>query len=155
MSKWTALLLACIMIMPMFSNAYASDSIPPTEHISDDLSYAYCQWYNPIKAAGFSITFADAGISPVSNGVYVSGTTIASQEVTSVGGIANIQRWENGAWKTYTQFSFQALQASMCELSQTVSVPGGYYYRLKITHTAEDYIDIVMYVSITDAVYVN
>lgn len=155
MSKWISKLLAFIMIVTLVPSAYASESLPPADQISDNLSFSFYEWENPARSGDFSITHVEAGISVVSNGVYVSGMTMVSIPVTVVGGIANIQQWKDGAWQTYTQFYFEAYQASECELSKTVSVPSGYYYRLKITHTAEEWEDIVTKVSTTQAVYVN
>lgn len=155
MSKWISKLLAFIMIVTLVPSAYASESLPPADQISDNLSFSFYEWENPARSGDFSITHVEAGISAVSNGVYVSGVTIASTTVTLVGGIADIQYWKDNTWKSYTRFDFGALEASECELSRTVSVPGGYYYRLKITHTAEIGVDIVTKVSTTQAVYVN
>lgn len=155
MSKWFSKILVLVMIVAMFPAAYATELPPPANQISDNLVYAHYEWYNPVRSADFSIAYVEAGISAVSGGVYVSGMTMADRDVHIVGGIAYIQYWENGTWKTYTQFYFQALQASKCELSSTISVPSGYYYRLKITHTAENGADIVMKGSTTQAVYVN
>lgn len=155
MSKWITKILALILICALIPSAYASESTPPADQISDNLSFSHYEWQNPARDGDFTITYVESGISAVSSGVYISGMTMASKSVTMVGGIASIQYWEDNAWKTYTQLSFQALQATKCELSRTVSVPGGFYYRLKITHTAEVGVDIVTKVSTTQAVYVN
>lgn len=154
MTKWFFKLLAILMLVTLTTSASAS-ALPPTHEISDNPTYSHYEWCNPSRAADFDITFVESGISVVSNGVYVSGMTMASKTVACVGGLVSIQYWEDNTWKNYTRFYFEALNASSCELSRTVSVPGGFYYRLKITHTAENGADMVSQISTTKSVYVN
>ena len=154
MTKWFFKLIAVLMLVALTTSASAS-SIPPAHEISNNLTHSYYEWWNPSREANFSITYVNSGISAVSGGVYVYGTTTASQTVACVGGLVAIQYWEDGAWKNYTRFYFEALSSSSSELSRTVSVPGGYYYRVKITHTAENGADMVSRVSTTSSVYVN
>lgn len=155
MSKFVTKLFALLLICMMIPTAYADASMPPADQISPDLTHASYSWRNPARSADYTITYVESGISAQSGGLYLYGLTEANQEVDAIGGFASVERWENGKWVQYTCILFEDYDTDCCELSYTVSVPGGYYYRLALTHTAEEGTDIVYITSTTKAVYVN
>lgn len=156
MSKFVTKLFALLLICMMIPTAYADASIPPADQISPDLTHASYSWRNPARMTDeYTITYVESGISPVSGGLFISATTETSKSVDFVGGVATIQRWENGSWKTYYQCNFGTLDGDHGEMNLTVSVDTGCYYRLVVTHSGEDGIDILMITSTTKAVFVN
>lgn len=156
MSKFVTKLFALLLICMMIPTAYADNSMPPADQISPDLTHASYSWRNPARsAASHSITYVESGISALSGGLYLCGMTETNCDVDAVGGIAMVQRWENGEWKRYYAIGFEAYETDCCELSYTLSVEGGHYYRLTIVHTAEIGSDLVTLTSTTQSVYVN
>ena len=155
MSKFVTKLFALLLICMMIPTAYADASMPPADQISPDLTHASYSWRNPARSTDYTITYVESGISAQSGGLYLCGATEVSCDVDTVGGIAVVQRWENNQWKRYCAIGFEDYDTDTCEFSYTLSVDGGYYYRLVITHTAEDGVDILMITSTTKSVYVN
>ncbi|MBQ3486489.1 MAG: hypothetical protein IJA77_13410 [Clostridia bacterium] len=154
MSKFVTKLFALLLICMMIPTAYADASMPPADQISPDLTHASYSWRNPARSADYTITYVESGISALSGGLYLYGCTEADCIVDAIGGIVDVERWEDGQWKTYMQAYFEDYGKDSCELSYTMSVEGGYYYRLVITHTAEKDVDILMITSTTKSVYV-
>lgn len=152
MKKMFTKLLAILMLMALTTSASAT-SMPPADQISADPNHASYSWRNPSRDAGV-ITYVEIGISVVSGGLYLSAVTECSPEADFIGGIAFVQYWEDNTWKDYSRFYFEDYDTDCCELSHTISVPGGYYYRLSIIHTAEFFTDMVSCRSTTEAVYV-
>ena len=155
MSKFVTKLFALLLICMMIPTAYADASMPPADQISPDLTHASYSWRNPARSTDYTITYVESGISALSGGLFISAVTETDRSVDFVGGIATIQRWESGSWKTYYQCHFGAFDTDHGEVNHTVSVEGGHYYRLVITHSGEDGADILMRTSTTKAVYVN
>lgn len=155
MSKFVTKLFALLLICMMIPAAYADASMPPADQISPDLTHASYSWRNPARMTDeYTITYVECGISPVSGGLFISAVTETDRVVDCVGGVATVQRWENGSWETYYQGYFGEYSSAHGEMNRTISVAGGNYYRLVITHTAEDDADILMQTATTKAVYV-
>lgn len=155
MSKFVTKLFALLLICMMIPTAYADASMPPADQISPDLTHASYSWRNPARSTDYTITYVESGISAVSGGLYLYGYTEADRDVDAVGGVAVVERWENGQWKRYYAIGFENYETDCCELSYVLSVDGGYYYRLVITHTAEVGTDLLMITSTTQSIYVN
>lgn len=154
MSKFVTKLFALLLICMMIPAAYADASMPPADQISPDLTHASYSWRNPARSTDeYTITYVECGISPVSGGLFISAVTEASRSIDNVGGVATVERWENGSWEVYYQGYFGALDSDRGEMNRTITAESGYYYRLVISHTAEDGVDFVMCTSTTKAVY--
>lgn len=155
MSKFVTKLFALLLICMMIPAAYADASMPPADQISPDLTHASYSWRNPARSTDYTITYVESGISALSGGLYLYGLTETDQEIETIGGFAFVQRWESGEWKRYYTILFEDYDTNACELSYSISVDGGYYYRLVITHTAENGSERKMIQSTTSSVYVN
>lgn len=154
MSKFVTKLFALLLICMMIPAAYADASMPPADQISPDLTHASYSWRNTARMTDeYTITYVESGISPVSGGLFISATTEASMVVDTIGGVISIERWENGGWRTYYQAYFEDYGTYQCEVNCTINAQSGYYYRLVVSHTAENSIDLVMCTSTTKAVY--
>ena len=152
MKKMFTKLLAILMLMALTTSASAT-SMPPADQISADPNHASYSWRNPSRDAG-EIIYVEIGISVVSSGLYLAAVTESSPAADTIGGIAFVQYWEDDTWKDYSRFYFEDYGVDNCELSHTISVPGGYYYRLSIIHTAQFGMDLITRRSTTQAVFV-
>ena len=153
--KKTILIVLVALVAIMLSMTVGLADTPPANEISPNLSSAFTSWTNPMRSSGLTITYVEAGISVTGSGLYLHGVTETNIEAMDVGGVATIQRWENNTWNTYKQVRFAAVFACSATLDRTVSVESGYYYRMVLTHTAEDE-EIMKYcTSTTRSVYVN
>lgn len=149
------LLLALVVILLSTTCALADTNPPPASEIAPNQISSLVYWRNGARSSDFAITYVEAGISVSGSGVHITGTTEANKVANSIGGYATIQRWENNTWKTYKQTSFLSIEASSCSLDKTISVDGGYYYRLEIAHTAGLNGEFKQVNSTTKSVFVN
>ena len=83
--------------------------------------------------------------------ITVGGTTIAQKQVSRVQVSVIIERLVNGSWLRYTSWSASKTNAYSVSTSKTLTVPRGYYYRVRSIHNANSDIGN----SNTNALYVE
>lgn len=85
--------------------------------------------------------------------IYVGGTTIAAHVVKSVriGVIVERAREGDTAWEYYDSWQKENLNADRVAANRALNVEGGYYYRVRCLHAANDEGSS----SFTDGIYVE
>ncbi len=85
--------------------------------------------------------------------IYAGGTTIAAHEVEKVKIAVIVERAQEGdtQWKFYDGWQKENYNTDRVGSNRTLEVEGGYYYRVRCTHSAND----DMSSSFTNGVYVE
>ena len=85
--------------------------------------------------------------------IYAGGTTLAAHTVESVKISVTVERAQEGdtAWKIYDGWQKENNNTDRVGSNRTLEVEGGYYYRVRCTHSANS----DMSSSFTDGVYVE
>ncbi len=83
--------------------------------------------------------------------ITVGGTTIAQKTVQSVKIAVMVERLVGGSWLSYTSWTTSKENTYYVSTSKTMTVPRGYYYRVRAVHSANSDISN----SNTNALYVN
>lgn len=87
--------------------------------------------------------------------VMVSGETIARQSVGSVKVTIHLQRLEGGSWVTIASYGpTTKYNTYYVSASRTYSVTGGYYYRMRGSHTVIEGDKFESAVSATDGIWI-
>lgn len=68
--------------------------------------------------------------------ITVGGTTIAQKQVSKVQVSVIVERLVKGSWLRYTSWSASKTNAYSVATSKTLTVPRGYYYRVRSIHNA-------------------
>ena len=70
--------------------------------------------------------------------IYAGGTTIAVETVDNVKIAVTVERAkeEDSVWKIYTGWQKENLNTDRVASNRTLNVDGGYYYRVRCTHSA-------------------
>ena len=86
-----------------------------------------------IAISGFGLTAPKVG-----SNILVNTYTIANQTADSVGGVVYLQRWDGVAatWSSISSYQFAGYGVSSKSYSKTLTPTMGYYYRIKVVHTA-------------------
>lgn len=69
--------------------------------------------------------------------IAVGGTTIAQKTVSSIRVSVTVERLVNGSWLSYSSWSASKTNTYSVTTSKTLTVPRGYYYRVKSIHKAD------------------
>ena len=147
------LLILALTLLPM---AFASAvEMPPANEISSDPSFSFVEWFNPLRSADYSFTYVSSSIDGGNGSVSVTGETEANKKVACIGGVAIIQQWKNNKWNAYKKFSFDKFDASSSSFERTFTVDRGYYYRLYVSHSAEDLDGAIDKTTVTKSILVN
>lgn len=83
--------------------------------------------------------------------ITVGATTIAQRQVSSIQVAVVVERLVNGSWLSYTSWTTSKANAYSVSTSKTLTVPRGYYYRVRSVHSANSDIGT----SNTSGLYVN
>lgn len=68
--------------------------------------------------------------------ITVGGTTIAQKTVSTIKVTVIIEQLVNGSWLRYTSWSASKTDTYTVSTSKTLTVPRGYYYRVRSIHNA-------------------
>lgn len=68
--------------------------------------------------------------------ITVGATTIAQKQVSTIKVAVMVERLVNGNWVSYTSWSESKTNAYSLTTSKTLTVPRGYYYRVRSIHNA-------------------
>ena len=83
--------------------------------------------------------------------ITVGATTVAQKQVSTIKAAVMVERLVNGNWVSYTSWTASKTNAYSLTTSKTLTVPRGYYYRVRSIHSANSDIGN----SNTDALYVS
>lgn len=104
------------------------------------------------EARGQYLQTGSSSIGKVGTGkIKVSATTIAQKQVSTIKAAVMVERLVNGNWVSYTSWSESKTNAYSLTTSKTLTVPRGYYYRVRSIHNANS----DRGTSDTDALYVS
>lgn len=85
-------------------------------------------------------TYLQKGISNISKvgtgKIKVGGTTIAQKVVSEIGLSVMVERLSGSSWVSYTSWSVYGSNTYTLTSSKTLTVPRGYYYRVRCIHSA-------------------
>nr|WP_294464241.1 DUF6147 family protein [uncultured Sellimonas sp.] len=93
--------------------------------------------YITIQPRGVYLQSGYSKISKVGDGkITAGGNTTAQKVVSEISINVNVERKVNGSWKQYTSWTTTKSNAIALNSSKTLTVPKGYYYRVKCVHYA-------------------
>ena len=110
------------------------------------------------KAKGTYIMTGDCTISKAGRGrVYAYASTTANQEVNYIATQVFVERYleDVDAWGYVTSWVEEVENDIYMSTAKTVSVDGGYYYRVKAYHIAGDEYPYEETASVTNGIWVN
>lgn len=159
MRKKTRILsVACVIILmlSMLSvgmNVQAEENLPQIDgsyltHDSESIGYD-----TKITRGADLLTGYSKCVRLANGKLYVGGSTIAAQTVARVGVGVTVERAQEGdeAWGFYDGWMKFNENADMVSSNKQVDAEGGYYYRVRCTHSANDDVSS----SFTDGVYIE
>lgn len=93
--------------------------------------------YTTIQTRGVYLQSGSSKISWYGDGkITVGGITRAQKLVDTISINVNVERYKDGAWRQYTSWTVTEHNKISLNTSKTISVPKGYYYRVKSVHYA-------------------
>lgn len=159
MKKMLAVLLTLTLMLTNLGAVLAETvSAPPANQISANPDYAKVEMSFPEadNTRTLAISYVTSAIGEKSSSsISASAVTETNTTASKIGGTIYIQQWKNNAWTNYTSRSFWVYNTDRASTIKTVSVESGYYYRLKVYHTAIDDTGMAQAVSTTTSILVN
>ena len=159
MKKMLAVLLTLTLMLTNLGAVLAETvSAPPASQISANPNYASVEKAFPASGntRNFAIDYISSAIGKKSSSsISASAITETNTTAIRIGGTIYVQQWKNNAWRNYTSTTFWAYTTARASTIKSISVESGYYYRLKVYHTATDNTTTVQVVSTTSSVLVN
>lgn len=126
LSKVAAMATAAMLIFSV-----SGQIVNAAEESNEQIGYITIQSRGAYLQSGYS------KISKVGDGkIAVGGTTNAQKIVSTVSINVNVERKVNGEWLHYTSWTSTKSNAVAVTSSKTLTVPKGYYYRVKCVHYA-------------------
>ena len=126
LSKAAAMMTAVVLVFGV-----SGQMVSAAEESAEQIGYITVQTRGVYLQSGYS------KISKVGDGkITVGGNTTAQKVVSEVSINVNVERKVNGSWKHYTSWTSTKNNAIALNSSKTLTVPKGYYYRVKCVHYA-------------------
>lgn len=160
MRKRIRLFLIPIMLLVCFAANMASASAEDTDTVIDGSKLTH-----ELQAEGIAYPtlrgkyFNNGGGGITVTGyrqVLVTGETIARQNVDSVKVTIHLQRLEGGSWVTIASYGPTVkYNTYYVSASRTYSVSGGYYYRMRGSHTVIENGEFESAASATNGVWID
>lgn len=126
LSKVTAMMVAVLLVFGV-----SGQGANAAEGNDDETGYITIQPRGVYLQSGFS------KISKPGDGkITAGGNTTAQKVVSEVSINVNVERKVNGAWEHYTSWTSTKNNAIAVTSYKTLTVPKGYYYRVKCVHYA-------------------
>lgn len=140
LSKAAAMMTAAVLVFGV-----SGQMVNAAEESAEQLGYITVQTRGVYLQSGYS------KISKVGDGkITAGGNTTAQKVVSKVSINVNVERKVNGSWKHYTSWTSTKNNAIALNSSKTLTVPKGYYYRVKCVHYANSDVSS----SITGGLYI-
>lgn len=90
-----------------------------------------------LQTRGAYLQSGSSSIGEIGKGkIKVSGTTIAQKTVSEIKLSVIVERLVDGSWLRYHSWSVSDKNAYALTSSKTLTVPRGYYYRVRCVHSA-------------------
>lgn len=126
LSKVTAMVAAVMLVFGVTGHM-----VQAAEESNEQIGYATIQTRGIYLQNGFS------KISKPGDGkITAGGSTTAQKVVSEVSINVNVERKVNGEWEHYTSWTSTKYNTIAVTSYKTLSVPKGYYYRVKCVHYA-------------------
>lgn len=140
LSKAAAMMTAAVLVFGV-----SGQMVSAAEESAEQIGYITVQTRGVYLQSGYS------KISKVGDGkITAGGNTTAQKVVSKVSINVNVERKVNGSWKHYTSWTSTKNNAIALNSSKTLTVPKGYYYRVKCIHYANSDVSS----SITGGLYI-
>lgn len=140
LSKVTAMVAAVMLVFGVTGHM-----VQAAEESNEQIGYTTIQTRGVYLQSGYS------RISKVGDGkITAGGNTTAQKVVSEISINVNVERKVNGYWEHYTSWTTTKSNAIALNSSKTLSVPKGYYYRVKCVHYANSDVSS----SITGGLYI-
>lgn len=140
LSKAAAMMTAVLLVFGV-----SGQMVSAAEESAEQIGYITVQPRGVYLQSGYS------QISQVGSGkIAAGGSTTAQKLVSEVSINVNVQRKVNGSWEYYTSWTSTKKNAVAVTSSKTLTVPKGYYYRVKCVHYANSDVSS----SITGGLYI-
>lgn len=128
--KMVSFLLAMALTLGL-SLSVSGQMVKAAEEIQEEIGYT------DIQTRGVYLQSGSSKISkPGAGKITVGGTTRAQKVVDTVSINVNVEKYVNGYWEHYTSWTVTKHDTVSVTTSKTLSVPKGYYYRVKSVHYA-------------------
>lgn len=159
MKKMLTFLLTLTLLLTNLGAVLAETvSAPPANQISANPNFASVEktFHEAINSRDLSIDFIRSSIGKKSSSsISVSAVTETNTVAVRIGGTIYVQQWKNNGWSNYGSTGFWEYSTARASTVKTISVESGYYYRLKVYHTASDANDLTQVVSTTTSILVD
>lgn len=154
------LLISVLLVLALTlccATAFADDSLPPPDQISENPFYAETVWRYLPRTDDFHLTLTQASIAKASStSISGRGYSEVNQKANMVGGTMIFQQWKNNQWNDYYSVLFMDYDTYACSSTKTITVEPGYYYRLIVIHRSIAYDGSISYTyNTTKSIYVN
>lgn len=148
------ILLICITVGTLFVSAQESETLVDDSKLTHDLQ-AEGIAYPKLRG-----TYLDHGAGRITvtgyRQVMITGDTIARQSVDSVKVTIHLQRLEGGNWVTIASYGPTTRHNTYyVSVNRTYSVAGGYYYRMRGSHTVIEGDAFESAVSSTNGIWID
>lgn len=128
--KMVSFLLAMVLTLGL-SLSVSGQMVKAAEELQEEVGYT------DIQTRGIYLQSGSSKISKAGSGkITVGGVTRAQKVVDTVSINVNVERKVNGDWEQYTSWTVTKKNTVYVTTSKTLSVPKGYYYRVKSVHYA-------------------
>lgn len=105
---------------------------------------------------GTYLSYGTVGISQSASGVvYISGDTICYRTCDSVQVNLYLERLSNGSWSNVTMHHYMGYNTYAASTGIAISVPKGYYYRVRGGHVAKKGSVTESTTTCTNGIYIN
>ena len=136
MKRFISVCLTIMLLLAYSSVAFAVEA-PPVDQIASNLTGDSGEWFNPLRSSGFAINYTSYSFQKSSStSIFAAGRTETNQTADSVRVLITVQQWKNNCWNNYSATSNRAYDSTVCSHSKTITVASGYYYRIRVTHSA-------------------
>lgn len=126
LSKVAAMMTAAVLVFGV-----SGQMVSAAEESAEQIGYITVQPRGVYLQSGYS------QISKVGAGkIAAGGTTTAQKVVSEVSINVNVERKVNGSWEHYTSWTSTKNNTIAVTSYKTLTVPKGYYYRVKCVHYA-------------------
>ncbi|RHV32206.1 hypothetical protein DXB59_14165 [Ruminococcus sp. OM05-10BH] len=126
LSKAAAMMTAAVLVFGV-----SGQMVNAAEESAEHIGYITVQPRGAYLQSGYS-KINKAGEGKIAAG----GSTAAQQVVSEVSINVNVERKVNGSWVHYTSWTTTKKNAVAVTSSKTLTVPKGYYYRVRSVHYA-------------------
>ena len=112
------------------------------EEVGEDIDYAFLNTEDALvgrtqaQTWGVYLTAGDSSIVKLGTGKAGAGGSTSAARKCSISVLVIVERLNNGSWGRWTSWKSSKSSDVYIASSQALTVPTGYYYRVRCTHAA-------------------